>query len=128
HGDIESDMQMTSYLPKQASTHRLAHSAGLALAIVGSLSGTACADESGVSFWLPGQFGSLAAVPQVPGWSAAAIYYHTSVGASGNVAAAKQIQVGRIPANVNVNLNASVNAQADLSLLNTAYTFGTSVL
>ena len=41
HSDIESDMQMTSYLPKLASTHRLAHSAGLALAIVGSLSGTA---------------------------------------------------------------------------------------
>jgi hypothetical protein len=27
------------------------------------------ADEGGVSFWLPGQFGSLAAVPVAPGWS-----------------------------------------------------------
>ena len=53
------------------------------------------ADEGGVSFWLPGLFGSLAAVPVTPGWSLAEIYYHTSVSASGNVAAAKEIQIGR---------------------------------
>ena len=41
-----------------------------------SLTNAARADEGGVSFWVPGFFGSLAAVPQVPGW-AAAIYYHT---------------------------------------------------
>jgi hypothetical protein len=29
----------------------------------------AAADEGGVSFWLPGLFGSLAAVPQQPGFS-----------------------------------------------------------
>jgi len=29
----------------------------------------ASADEGGVSFWLPGNFGSLAAVPGTPGWS-----------------------------------------------------------
>ena len=27
------------------------------------------ADEGGVSFWLPGQYGSLAAAPQTPGWA-----------------------------------------------------------
>ena len=27
------------------------------------------ADEGGVSFWLPGLFGSLAAAPATPGWS-----------------------------------------------------------
>ena len=36
-------------------------------------------DEVGVSFWLPGQYGSLAAVPAAPGWSLALIYYHASV-------------------------------------------------
>jgi hypothetical protein len=86
------------------------------------------ADESGVSFWLPGQFGSLAAAPQVPGWSMAAVYYHTTVAASGAVAAARQIQIGRIPANVNVSFNANLNAQADLLLLNPTYTFETPVL
>ena len=41
------------------------------------------ADESGVSFWIPGQFGSLAAVPTTPGRSLGTVYYHTSVAASG---------------------------------------------
>jgi hypothetical protein len=86
------------------------------------------ADEGGVSFWLPGLFGSLAAVPQTPGWSLGAVYYHTSVGASGNVAAAKEIQVGRFPATVNVNLNANLNAQADLLMLAPTYTFASPVL
>jgi hypothetical protein len=86
------------------------------------------ADESGVSFWLPGQFGSLAAVPRAPGWSMAAVYYHTSVEGSGSVAAAREIQIGSIPATVNVNLNANLNAQADLMLLAPTYTFATPVL
>jgi len=30
---------------------------------------TTLADEGGVGFWFPGLFGSLAAVPQVPGWA-----------------------------------------------------------
>jgi hypothetical protein len=58
----------------------------------------------------------------------AAVYYHTTVEASGAVAAARQIQIGRFPANVNVNFNANLNAQADLVLLNPTYTFGTPVL
>jgi hypothetical protein len=49
------------------------------------------ADEGGVSFWIPGFFGSLAATPQQPGWSLATIYYHTSVSAGGNVALAREI-------------------------------------
>jgi hypothetical protein len=89
---------------------------------------TAKADEGGVSFWLPGLFGSLAAVPQTPGWSMGAVYYHTSVGDSGNVAAAKEIQIGRFPATVNVNLNVNLNAHADLLLLAPTYTFATPVL
>ena len=47
------------------------------------------ADEGGVSFWVPGTFGSLAATPQQPGWSFAGIYYHTTVSAGGDVAAAR---------------------------------------
>ena len=61
------------------------------------------ADESGISFWLPGNYASLAAVPQAPGWSLGTVYYHTSVSASGNVAAAREIQIGRFSPNVNVN-------------------------
>ena len=68
------------------------------------------ADESGISFWVPGLFGSLAAVPQTPGWSLGTVYYHTSVAASGAAAAAREIQVGRFSPNVNVNLNVNLNA------------------
>src|SRR5260370_17381465 len=49
---------------------------------VGVLLGThdvAVADEGGVSFWVPGIMGSLAATPQQPGFSFASIYYHPSV-------------------------------------------------
>jgi hypothetical protein len=38
----------------------------LAMVMTGSLADVAYADESGISYWLPGRFGSLAAVPQVP--------------------------------------------------------------
>src|SRR5690349_17008869 len=81
-----------------------------AAAIVASLMlpGRAAADEGGVSFWVPGFFGSLAAVPQqAPGWSFTSIYYHTSVSAGANVARAREISIGNLPANVNVNVNAN---------------------
>ncbi|HZR88195.1 MAG TPA: transporter [Bradyrhizobium sp.] len=86
------------------------------------------ADEGGVSFWLPGLFGSLAAVPATPGWSLGSIYYHTSVSGGGNVAAAREIQIGRFTPNINVSLNLNLNAQADLLLLAPTYTFATPVL
>ncbi len=86
------------------------------------------ADEGGISFWLPGQYSSLAATPQVPGWSLGTIYYHTSVNGSGNVAAAREITVGRLSPNVNVNLNLSLTGQADLVFLAPSYTFATPVL
>src|SRR5258706_11891108 len=86
------------------------------------------ADEGGVSFWLPGQYASLAATPQVPGWALGVVYYHSNVSASGNVAASKEITVGRIPANVNVNLNLSLSGQGDLVVLSPTYTFATPVL
>jgi hypothetical protein len=86
------------------------------------------ADEGGVSYWLPGRFGSLAAVPAQPGWSGASIYYHTSVTAGGEVAAARQATIGRFHPNVNVSLNANLDAHVDLALLNASYVFATPVL
>src|SRR5882724_2201387 len=86
------------------------------------------ADEGGVSFWVPGFFGSLAATPQQPGWSEANIYYHTTVSAGGNVALAREFQIGRIPANLTANLNASLNATGDLGFVIPTYVFATPVL
>jgi hypothetical protein len=88
------------------------------------------ADESGVSFWIPGLFGSLAATPQQPGWSLATIYYHTSVSAGADVARAREFTLGRVPANltVNANLNLSVNATGNLGFVLPSYVFATPVL
>jgi hypothetical protein len=88
----------------------------------------ASADESGISFWLPGLYGSLSATPSTPGWSIAAIYYHASVGASGAAAAAREFQVGRFAPNVNLDFNLAVHGQADLMLIAPTYTFATPVL
>jgi len=85
------------------------------------------ADEGGVSLWLPGFFGSLAAAPLQPGWSLQSTYYHTTVSAGSDVAQAREIRIGRIPVNLNVNVNASVNAKADLALALPTYTFASSV-
>jgi hypothetical protein len=85
------------------------------------------ADESGTSFWLPGTFGSLAAAPSTPGWAVASVYYHTSVSAGADVAAAREVQIGRFNPTLNVNLNASLHATADLALIVPSYTFATPV-
>jgi hypothetical protein len=100
-----------------------------ALAVVLILSAQrARADETVVSFWVPGQFGSLAAAPTTPGWSLGVVYYHISDTASGAVAAAREIEIGRCAPTVNVSLNANLNAQGDLAFLSPTYTFATPVL
>ena len=87
------------------------------------------ADESGVSFWVPGTYGSLAAVPQAaPGWSAAIIYWHDSVSAGSDVARAREFQIRGIPANATANVNANVHTNVDLCFCVATYTFATPVL
>ena len=86
------------------------------------------ADQSGGSFWFPGQFASFVAVQQTPGWALNVTYYHSSVAAAGSVAAAREILAGRIPATVNVDLNLSLTGRADLVALAPSYTFATPVL
>jgi hypothetical protein len=88
----------------------------------------ALADEGGVSFWVPGFFGSLAAAPLQPGFSAANIYYHTTVNAGADVAFARQVSRGRLTANFNANLNLNLNADADLGFFIPQYTFATPFL
>src|SRR6476661_7177455 len=87
------------------------------------------ADEGGVSFWVPGFIGSLAAAPQVPGFSFANVLYYSQVSAGGNVAFAKQVPLGRINVNFNGNFNANVHGSAEpLYLALPSYTFATPVL
>jgi hypothetical protein len=124
--------RINSNSPKVFEERKLAlrSSAAAALLCAGLLSTTsiALADESGTSFWLPGLFGSLAAVPGTPGWAVASVYYHTSVSAGADVAAAREIQIGRFNPSLNVSLSANLHATADLALIVPSYTFATPVL
>ncbi len=102
--------------------------ASLMAACIAFLSQPASADEGGVSYWLPGRFGSLAATPSGPRLVDGRSLLSHECKCLGDAAAAREIQVGRIPAAVNVDLNLHLNAQADLVLLNPTYTFATPVL
>ena len=107
---------------------------GIGSAIIGSAVAFACltspvkADEGGVSFWIPGFFGSLAATPQQPGWSLVNMYYHTTVSAGADVSRAREITIGKIPANLSANLSANLNATGDLGIVIPSYVFATPVL
>lgn len=75
---------------------------GLCAAVLGiagiiGAANPAVADERGVSFWLPGLFGSLAAAPQQPGFSLTSIYWHDDVSAGAAVARAHEFATGKIP-------------------------------
>src|SRR5262245_41661452 len=108
-------------LTRSMSTGALA----LALALVSQVS---FADEGGVSFWIPGFHGSLAAAPLQPGWTLQTNYYHTSVSAGADVARAREITIGKIPVTLNANLSATLDAKADLGWALPIYTFATPVL
>ena len=75
------------------------------------------ADEGGVSLWLPGNFGSLAATPGTPGWSWATVYYHASVSAG----AGQQFPRGG-------RVDVGIAGQADLAFFGPTYVFATPVL
>src|SRR5215469_9141944 len=77
----------------------------------------AAADEGGVSFWLPGQYGSLAATASQPGWQFEATFYHATAEASAgmNFARGGGIQVG-------------VQSPSDFVMYTPTYVFATPVL
>jgi len=75
------------------------------------------ANEGGVSLWLPGNFGSLAATPGTPGWSWATVYYHASVSAG----AGQQFPRGG-------RVDVGIAGQADLAFFGPTYVFATPVL
>ncbi|RZU02422.1 SphA family protein [Rivibacter subsaxonicus] len=72
----------------------------------------AAADESGVSFWLPGQFSSFAAVPGDPGWSLPVVYFHSSTEAGRG----RSFPVGG-------RITAGLDVTADLLFLAPGYVF-----
>lgn len=100
----------------------------LLLGAIVNVPGNAVADEGGVSFWLPGIYGSLAATPKTPGWSFASIYYHTSVSAGASIARSREVTIGNLSRTATVNANVNLRSNADLVFLYPSYTFATPVL
>lgn len=80
----------------------------------------ALADAGGLSFWLPGTFGSLAAAPVTPGWSWAQIYLHLDQKAAGGT---NFVTSNGIPGSVVTGLN----ARADALVEGVTYTFASPV-
>jgi hypothetical protein len=79
--------------------------------------GPAKADAGGVSFWLPGTFGSLSAAPGVPGWAYSTIYLHAEQAAHGGN---EFVRGGSVVA--------GLSARADAVVQGLTYTFATPVL
>jgi hypothetical protein len=77
---------------------------------------------------IPGFWGSLAATPQVPGWSWASMYCHTSVSAGPDVAFARQVPVGNLNVNFTGNVNANFKSDVDMGIAIPQYVFATPVL
>ena len=100
----------------------------LAATAIALLPVPSAADQGGISFWLPGTFGSLAAVPGQPGWALGTIYLHSSVEAGGNVAASRAIRLGNRTTNLRVNLNADLRGDVDIVAIAPGYTFASPVL
>jgi hypothetical protein len=111
----------------RSPSRSLAVSTALALSAAVALPAVSFADEDGVSFWLPGIYGSLAAVPQQPGFTFTAINYFDSVSGNGSVAAAREITIGRFSPTIGVNLNAALTAKVDVVLPYLNYVFATPV-
>ena len=87
------------------------------LAVTGLAAQPAFADEGGISFWLPGNFGSLAATPGTPGWSWATVYYHTDVSSG----AGQQFPRGG-------RVDVGISGKGDLAFFGPTYIFATPVL
>jgi hypothetical protein len=102
--------------------------ATLMLAVIVGMPNRAKADEGGVSFWLPGQFGSLAAAPLTPGLTVTEIYYHANVAGGGDVATARAITIRQFTPTLTENFNGSIHGAADLVFGTATYVFATPVL
>jgi hypothetical protein len=98
------------------------------LAAIAGIPSFARADEGGGSFWQPGSYESLAAVPDEPGWSFAATYTHVPTISGSAVAAAREISIGRLDPTLRASLSATVHATSDTITVSPSYAFATPVL
>jgi hypothetical protein len=90
----------------------------LAALSIAPFSDIASADESGFSFWLPGQYASFAATTSEPGWSYETTYYHAWDAA----------RAGTPILRGGVTLQAGLKSPSDLFMFTPTYVFATPVL
>ena len=105
--------------PKLSSRRRRRFDAKILAAAIFLAASAAHADEGGISFWLPGLYGSFAAVPGEPGWSFASIYYHSDVSAGADQ---------QFPRGGRGQVDLGINGRADIFAFGPTYTFAEPVL
>jgi hypothetical protein len=88
-----------------------------ALALVLTQPRSANADEGGVSFWTPGQYGSFAAIAPTPGWSLPLVFYNYG----GSVGAQQPLSRGNL-------LTAGLRGSFDGLFIVPTYTLSTTIL
>jgi len=115
-------------ITRSLTTLRLWGAAAAFAASVIVLPAASLADEGGTSFWVPGTFGSFAAVPETPGWSLTITNYYTSTNAGDDVATARAITSGRIKPTDRLDETSSYTSRCDTVSFNPSYAFATAVL
>lgn len=102
----------------RSKTGRYVKAAAFLLLSLSTLSPPAArADEGGVGFWLPGQYGSLLATPGTPGVSMGLVYYHTSP----NAGASRSFNRG-------ANVQLGLRARLDAAVIAPSYVFAEPIL
>ena len=75
------------------------------------------ADEGGVGFWVPGQFGSLVAVQSTPGWAFPVVYSHPSASARAGTSFRRGAEI-----------TAGLETRSDLVQITPTYTFPSPIV
>src|SRR5262249_1837088 len=119
---------LTRHWPARLHFRFVLAAALLALAALIATTKISRADEGGVSFWIPGFFGSLASAPQQPGFAFTTINYYTDVRGGANEALSREITIGQFNPTLNVNASANVHARFDAQMFVPTYTFATPFL
>jgi hypothetical protein len=83
----------------------------------------ALADEGGTSYWVPGSFGSMAAVPTAPGWSVSTLFYYVKGQMSAPGIFSRDPVLGALPANVAAIPYATQYNTAYQGYISPTYTF-----
>jgi hypothetical protein len=86
------------------------------------------ADEGGVSFWQPGTYVSLAAIPNSPGWALSTTSFHGSAFAGASVSAARLVRIGAVNETQAADLAGESDNFTNIMTISPSYTFSETML